>query len=110
MYNSVIHPSSEIRNSVIMDDSHIGSNSFVSNTIVARGNIIRNSFSSIAGKTTVEIEGEFKKINNLGAMIGEDCTIESHVIVDPGIIIGRKCNITPMKRIKENIPSNTKVM
>lgn len=108
--NSVIHPSSEIRNSVIMDGSHIGSNSFISNTIVARGNIIRNSFSSIAGETTVEIEGEFKKINNLGAMIGEDCTIESHVIVDPGIIIGRKCNITPMKRIKENIPSNTKVM
>lgn len=108
--NSVIHPSSEIRNSVIMDDSHIGSNSFISNTIVARGNIIRNSFSSIAGETTVEIEGEFKKVNNLGAMIGEDCTIESHVIVDPGIIIGRKCNITSMKRIKENIPSNTKVM
>ncbi|UCB58137.1 MAG: NTP transferase domain-containing protein [Thermoplasmatales archaeon] len=108
--NSVIHPSSEIRNSVIMDNSHIGSNSFISNTIVARGNIIRNSFSSIAGETTVEIEGEFKKVNNLGAMIGEDCTIESHVIVDPGIIIGRKCNITSMKRIKENIPSNTKVM
>lgn len=108
--NSVVHPSSEIRNSVIMENSHIGSNSFITNSIVARGNIIRNSFSSIAGETTVEIEDEFKKIKNLGAMIGEDCTIESHVIVDPGIIIGRKCTITPMKRIKENLPSNSKVM
>jgi len=108
--NSVIHPSSEIRNSVIMHNSHIGSNSFITNSIVAQGNMIRNSFSSIAGEATIEIEGEFKKIQNIGVMIGEDCTIESHVIVDPGIIIGRKCKISPMKRIKENILSNTKVM
>ena len=108
--NSVIHPSTEIRNSVIMDNSHIGSNSFITNSIIARENMIRNSFSNITGKATIEIEGEYNKIPNIGAMIGEDCTIESHVIVESGIIIGRKCKISPMKRIKENIPSNTKVM
>ena len=108
--NSVIHPSTEIRNSVIMDNSHIGSNSFITNSIIARENMIRNGFSNITGKATIEIEGEYNKIPNIGAMIGEDCTIESHVIVESGIIIGRKCKISPMKRIKENIPSNTKVM
>jgi len=43
-------------------------------------------------------------------MIGEDCNIGSHVVVEPGKIIGRKCNIRSMKRIIENIPSNSKVM
>ena len=108
--NSVIHPFSEIKNSVIMDNAHIGSNSFISNSIIAQGNIIDNNFSSVPGNSTIEIDHEFKKIKNLGAMIGEDCTIGSHVIVDPGIIIGRKCNIFSMKRITNNITSGSKVM
>jgi len=108
--NSVVHPFSEIRNSVIMDDTHIGSNSFIKNSIIARGTIISNNFSCISGDNTVEIDGEFKKLENLGAMIGEDCTFGSHVVIDPGIIIGRKCNIESMKKITKNVTSNTKVM
>ena len=93
-----------------MDDTHIGSNSFITHSIVARGSILGNNFSSIAGENTIGIEGEFKKIKNIGSMIGEDCTIDSHVVVDPGIIIGRKCNISSMKRITKNIQSTSKVM
>ncbi len=108
--NSVIHPFSEIRNSVIMDNAHIGSSSFISNSIIARGSIIDNNFSSVPGSSTIEIDHEFKQLKNLGAMIGEDCTIGSHVVVDPGVIIGRKCNIAPIKRITKNISSGSKVM
>ena len=108
--NSVINPFTEIRNSVIMDDVHIGSNSFVTHSIIARGTIIRNHFSNIFGENTLEIEGEFKKVKNIGVMIGEDCTIESQVVSEPGIIIGRKCKIAPLKRLTENIQSETKVM
>jgi len=108
--NSVVHPFSQIRNSVIMNDTHIGSNSFVKNSIVGRGSIIENNFSSMDGKSTIEIEKEFKKLDNIGVMVGEDCNIGSHVVVEPGKIIGRKCQVRSMKRIIENIPSNSKVM
>jgi len=43
-------------------------------------------------------------------MIGEDCNIGTNVIIEPGKLIGRKCNIVSMKRINENIPSEIKVM
>jgi len=43
-------------------------------------------------------------------MVGEDCTIGSNVVVEPGIIIGRRCKISPMKRIINHIPSESKVM
>ena len=69
-----------------------------------------HNFSSITGDNTVEIDGELKKLENLGAMIGEDCNFGSHVVIDPGIIIGRKCNIESMKKITKEVPSNTKVM
>ena len=108
--NSVINPFTEIRNSVIMDDVHIGSNSYITHSIIARGTILRNHFSNFSGENTLEIEGEFKKVKNIGVMIGEDCTIESQVVAEPGIIIGRKCKIAPLKRLNNNIPSESKVM
>jgi len=108
--NTVVNPFAEIRNSLIMRDVHIGSNSFIANSVVARGNILGHNFSSDAGENIIEIEDEIKKLKNLGSLIGEDCTIGSHVVVDPGVIIGRKCKIESMKRIRESIESNSKVM
>jgi len=108
--NSSIRPFCEIRNSIIMEDVHINSNSYISHSIVAKGNIIGNNFSNITGKATIETEGEFKKLKNIGTMIGEDCTIGSNVVVESGIIIGRRCGIEPLKKISKNIPSESKVM
>ena len=108
--NSVIHPFTEIQNSVIMNNIHIGSNSFIRNSVVARGSILRHNFTGSSGESIIEVEGEFKKVKNIGSLIGEDCTIENHVVVDPGCIIGRKCNICSMKRIRNNIQSDSKVM
>jgi len=108
--NSVVHPFSEIRNSVLMNDVHIGSNSFISHSVIARGSIMANNFSTMSGKATIEIEGEFKKLETIGTMVGENCTLGSSVIVEPGIIIGRRCEISPMKRIMKNVSSGSKVM
>jgi UDP-N-acetylglucosamine diphosphorylase/glucosamine-1-phosphate N-acetyltransferase len=109
--NTVVHPFSEIRSSIIMDDVHIASNAHISRSVIGKGCVIGDNFSTITGKTTIEIENEFKRLDPpIGAIIGEDCVIESHVVVDPGKIIGRKCYISPMKHLRKNIPSETKVM
>lgn len=108
--NSVVHPFSEVRNSVVMNDVHIGSNSFISHSVIGRGSIMDHNFSSMPGKATIEIEGEFKKLEIIGVMVGENCTVGSSVIAEPGIIIGRRCEISPMKRIIKNVPSGSKVM
>ncbi len=108
--NSSIRPFCEIRNTIIMEDVHINSNSYLSHSIVAKGNILKNNFSSVTGEATIETEEEFKKLKNIGTMIGEDCTIGSNVVVEPGIIIGRRCKIDPLQKISKNIPSESKVM
>jgi len=109
--NTVINSFSEIRNSVLMNDAHIASNSHISHSVIGKGCIIGDNFSTITGKTIIEIENEFKRLETpIGVMIGEDCIIESHVVVDPGKIIGRKCKINPMKHITKNITSESKVM
>jgi len=108
--NSVVNPFSEIRNSIIMGDVSTGSNSLISHSIVGRGGVIGDSYSSISGKASIEIEGEFKKLENIGGIISEDCTIGSHVVLDPSIIIGRNCEISSFKKIGIDVPSNSKVM
>ena len=108
--NTAIHPFTEIRNSVIMNDVHIGSNSFVSNSVISKGTVMNNNFSASSGKKLIKIEDECKEITNIGALVGEDCSFGNHVVIDSGVIVGRKCEIDSMKRIRENIESNTKVM
>jgi UDP-N-acetylglucosamine diphosphorylase/glucosamine-1-phosphate N-acetyltransferase len=108
--DSVIRPFSDIRNCVIMSDVHIGSHAGITNSIIGKATTIGNNFIGISGETTVQIDGNFIPLNNLGAMIGEDSTIGHSVIVEPGRLIGRKCDIESFNRIKVNIPSQSKVM
>jgi glucose-1-phosphate thymidylyltransferase len=109
--NTVVHPFTEIRSSIIMDDVHIASNSHISHSVIGKGCIIGDTFSTITEKTIIEIDNEFNRLDApIGAMIGEDCIIESHVVVHPGKIIGRKCQIGPLTRINRNIPSESTVM
>ena len=108
--DSVIHPFSQIRNSVILDDTHIGSNSFISHSIIGRGCILGNNFSNMVGNAIKKIEEKFEELDSIGSMIGEHSIINDHVVAEPGIIIGRNCHIKSVKRIMENIPSECKVM
>jgi len=108
--NSVIHPFCTIRDSVLMNDVRLGSNCFFAHSIIGKGTIINNSCSSVPGKTTVYVDDECTKLPILGAMIGDDCTLGSNIVIKPGCIIGRNCVIHPLTSITESIPSQTRVM
>ena len=108
--NTIVKPFSEIRNSVLMNDIQIGSNTFISHSIIGTGSILHHGASTIVGPTKRYHGHEMISIKDIGAMIAEDTTIQSHVITHPGIIIGRHCDIHPMKQIREDIASETKVM
>jgi len=108
--NSVINAFSELRNSVIFSNVHIGSHATLAQTIIGQCTKIHNNFSSISGESTIEDEGEYVNLSDIGSIIGEDTIIQSHVVIDPGIIIGREVHINSMKHINVSIPSKSKVM
>jgi glucose-1-phosphate thymidylyltransferase len=108
--NSVINAFCEIRNSIVMGDVSIGSNSLIYHSVVGRGCMIGGGFSSLSGKTTIEIEDEFIKLGNIGCIIGEDCSIGGHVVLNSGVIIGRGCEIGSFKKISVGVSSGSKVM
>jgi glucose-1-phosphate thymidylyltransferase len=108
--NTVVQPFSEIHNSIIMNDTHIGSQTYISHSIIGRGGIIGSHLSTIPGPATLEIENEFMKLHNVGTMIGEDCTIGHNVVIEPGRIIGRNCSISSLTRVMKHISSGQNVI
>ena len=108
--NSVVHPFSELRNSLVMRECHIGSHSVCAQSIIGRGCRIRNHFSALSGRATVEVEGEYIPVESVGVAVGEDCNIGSHVVVTPGVIIGRRCSVASQTRIVSHLVSESKVM
>jgi len=93
-----------------MNDMHIGSQAYISHSIIGRGGIIGPHFSTIPGPATLEIENEFMKLHNIGTIIGEDCTIGNNVVVEPGCIIGRNCSIGSLTHIMKHISSGQTVI
>ena len=108
--NVVIHPFSEIKNSIIMDDTIIGSSSFISNSVVGRGTEIHSHFSTINGEVTKIVDKEIMKIERVGSFIGSDCVIGANVVVEAGKIIGKGCKISSNNVVKDDIPNGSMVI
>lgn len=108
--NVEIRSFTEIRNSLIMDNVTIQSNSYISHSVLGKGSMVGHSFSSLVGNQKRHHQQECMMVKDIGAMIAEDCFIESHVVTHPGIVIGRHCIVSSLKQIHVDIPSGTRVM
>lgn len=108
--NSIIRSFSEIRNSVIMKDVNIGSNTAISHSVIGTGSSVDHGYSTLVGAAKKHCNEECISVKDIGVMIAEDSIIQPHVITHPGVIIGRYCHISPLKQIQYDIPSETRVM
>lgn len=120
--NTVIYPTTtiadscaidsncEIRNSIIMDNTHIGSGSYLSHSIIAENCNLRHGFSTITGKAMIHRMNQCRHYPKVGALVGSDSLINNQVVVCAGKTIGRNCTIAPLCTINEDVPTNTKVM
>ena len=101
--NSSVAAFSEIRNSVIGDGVEIGTGSIVHDSIIDSGCTIAGHFVARSGQTEIKIDGEYHQVE-MGAMIGEQSTIEDNVIVQPGVAIGTHTRISALKVLNKNVP------
>lgn len=106
--NVVVSSFTEIRNSVIGDDVSIGAGSLINDSVVDKGCAIKGRFTAASGQSEVRINDE-SPLANVGAMIGEDCTISSGVVTQPGVIIGNYSQIQMMKVISGRLPDRSLV-
>jgi len=108
--NVQIQSSSEIRNSLIMNDVTIGSGALISHSVIGDGSRLGAHFVAGAEKAQVILEKEIHSVPCLGVIMGEDTAVGNCVTVDPGIFIGSSCKISSLRNISKNVPDNASVV
>jgi len=106
--NVVISSFTEIKNSVIGNDVRIGPGSIIGDSVIGKGCVIKGRLTVSTGQSEVVINEKCLTVN-VGAMLGEDCNLDSNVITGPGVIVGNYCRIQISKFINGRLPDRSLV-
>jgi len=107
--NVTISPFTQVKNSVIGSDVSIGPASVIQDSVIDKDCVVEGHFASISGEVEVNIEKEYFKVNS-GAMMGEGCRLGSHIVVQPGVIIGNYVQINSLNTISGKLPDRSLVV
>jgi len=107
--NVTISPFTQIKNSVIGSDVSIGPSSIIQDSVIDKDCVVEGYFAAISGDAEVKIDKELRDVK-AGAMIGEGCRLGSHVVAQPGVVIGNYSQIKPLNTISGQVPDKSIVI
>ena len=108
--NVRIEPFVKISHSIIMDDVSIGGFSSLDHSILAEGVVLEGHFFSICGRADIKTAHGFKEVGRIGSIVGEDTVIGPHVVAMPGTIVGAKCQVGPLVRLRDSVSNCSTVV
>ena len=106
--NVVISPFCHINSSVIGNDVSIGPGCIIQDSVIDNGCIIKGHFTACSGEANVKVDGENHSVN-VGAMIGEGCSLDNNVVAHPGVIVGNHCQVQMLKVLSGRLPDKSLV-
>lgn len=106
--NVVISPFSNVKNSVISDDISIGPSCIIQDSVIDSGCVIKGHFTACSGEAEVKINSEHHLVN-IGAMLGEGCSLGNNVVAQPGVIVGNHCQVQALKLLSGRLPDKSLV-
>jgi len=106
--------STEIKNSVILNDSNIPHYSYVGDSVICE-RVNFGAGAKIANlrfdNKNVHVSIKGKRVDSgrrkLGALVNADTKLGINACINCGIIIGKKCFVFPGAIVRENLPSGT---
>jgi UDP-N-acetylglucosamine diphosphorylase / glucose-1-phosphate thymidylyltransferase / UDP-N-acetylgalactosamine diphosphorylase / glucosamine-1-phosphate N-acetyltransferase / galactosamine-1-phosphate N-acetyltransferase len=114
--NCVLGHATEIKNSLIMNNSKIPHLNYIGDSIIGTGvnlgaGVILANLKSGAHNEVVYVYDKDKKINTglrkFGAILGDNIHIGCNAVLNPGTIVGRNTTIYPLSTILGVIPQNS---
>ncbi len=106
--NVVISSFTEIKNSIIGDDVNIGPGCIIQDSVIDKGCVIKGHFTACSSQTEVKINAEYHLVN-VGAMLGEGCSLGNNVVAQPGVILGNYSQVQALKLIGGRFPDRSLV-
>jgi glucose-1-phosphate thymidylyltransferase len=100
---------SEIRNSIIMNDSRVGSGAIISDCVVGASCILGDQLVVETGPCVVEVEEDLLRAE-FGAVFADDVTAGSRVLVNAGTVVGSGARIASGSSIRGQIERESRVI
>jgi glucose-1-phosphate thymidylyltransferase len=104
-----IGSNSEIRNSIIMNDARIGSGTIISDSILGASCVMGDHLVVETGASVVEVEEVFHRAE-FGAILADNVTAGSRVLMHPGTVVGTGARIGSGASIRGWIERDSKVI
>jgi len=108
--NVRVGPFCSIQNSILMDDVSLGPGCVLQNSVVGMGARLAAGALGATGAADVSIEGEWHRVPDAGAYIGEDATLGAGVVLAPGAIVGAHVKASPQATIRGTTPNGAVVV
>lgn len=96
-----IEPYTTIENSIVMDDTRIGSHSRIRDSVIGEGAQLEDHLSTVTSSPLMEIQGEQIR-GKFGAILGEKVSAGPFTILE-GAIVGNNVNIRGGSRIQSTM-------
>jgi UDP-N-acetylglucosamine diphosphorylase/glucosamine-1-phosphate N-acetyltransferase len=107
--NVVISPFTDIKNSVIGSDVNIGPGCIIQDSVIDKGCVINGHFTASSGEADVKVDDEYHVVN-IGAMLGEGCSLGNGVVAQPGVVVGNHSRVQALKLISGRLPDRSLVV
>jgi UDP-N-acetylglucosamine diphosphorylase / glucose-1-phosphate thymidylyltransferase / UDP-N-acetylgalactosamine diphosphorylase / glucosamine-1-phosphate N-acetyltransferase / galactosamine-1-phosphate N-acetyltransferase len=104
-----VEPFSYIRQSLIMDNVRLGSHTHVSQSVLDDGVRMGPGCCAASGPAFSRVEDEFFRLDEIGALVGENTTMGAGVVLCPGCIIGASCRIGANVRVSDSLENRSVV-
>lgn len=107
--NVVMAPFTEVNNSVIGSDVNIGTGCIIQDSVIDKGCVIKGHFTACGGEADVRVDDEHHTVN-VGAMLGEGCSLGNSVVAQPGAIVGNHSQVQSLKLLAGRLPDRSLVV
>jgi glucose-1-phosphate thymidylyltransferase len=100
---------SELRNSIVMNGTRIGSSAIISDSILGASCTLGDQTITETGAAIVDIEGELYRAE-FGAILADNDIVGSRVLVNPGTLVGTDSRVGSAASIRGWIDRGSKVI
>jgi len=100
---------SELRNSIVMSGTKIGSGCIISDSVIGASSSFADQVLLESGSASVEVEEGCHHVE-FGAVVADNVTAGSRAFMNPGTIIGTDCKIGSCTTLHGNVERGTRVI
>lgn len=105
-----VEPFTFISHCLIMSNVMVGSHSHLSRSVIGDGVRARAGLFAPSSGCYARVDKELFKLADVGALIGQDTTIGSRVVISPGTVVGSSCRIEDGVKVSGNLENKSVVV